>query len=297
MAGSIAAGARWSALRQCLRGSVLVPFAILAAAPASAVQFVEAGSIVAPAGVTQLAYAPAYNVLAIRNSGSAVTTINVATTATGMRLANVAFTDLQLAPDGRHLFVADYGGEGTPAAPSYVHRLDLATMTWEAKSSSIAYHVQPVTDTQVILKSYDQWVSFTNNAWAPGPALQMLSAPTIAPTSATAPGGIVFDGTDVWVTDRANNRLLRLDALGGVLQTVSVGISPREPAFDGANLWVPNAGDSTITVVDARSGALVATIASNPTNRLNAPTSASFDGERIVAFWVGLPGIAKVLRY
>jgi hypothetical protein len=121
----------WTRLFACL--------AVVAAAPASAIQFVEAGSFAAPGGVTQLAYAPAYNLLAIRNGGSGVTTLNVVSGSTALRLANVSFTDLTIAPDGRHIFVADYGGEnigyGTPAAPSYVHRLDAATMTWDAKSA------------------------------------------------------------------------------------------------------------------------------------------------------------------
>ena len=151
-----------------------------------------------------------------------------------------------------------------------------------------------------------------------------------------APAGILFDGTDIWMTDRASNKLYRLDALGGIMQTVNVGTSPREAVYDGANIWVPNVGDNSITVVQASTGAIVATIASNPTNKLNAPTSASFDGERIlvtnttgdsvvafraadlsfianvdveaasgpqgacsdgVNFWVPLPGASKLVRF
>jgi DNA-binding beta-propeller fold protein YncE len=149
------------------------------------------------------------------------------------------------------------------------------------------------------------------------------------------PTGLLFDGTDIWLTDRAANKLHRLDAFGGILQSVSVGVSPRQPVFDGANLWVPNAGDDSITVVQASTGAIVATIAANPTNQLSAPTSAAFDGERVlvtntsgnsvtifrasdfavlstvdtgpltapqgacsdgIGFWVLLPGTSSVLR-
>jgi DNA-binding beta-propeller fold protein YncE len=170
--------------------------------------------------------------------------------------------------------------------------------------------------------------------------IPLTAAPPYAnstvPAAITAPGGILFDGLDIWVTDRATNRLLRLDASGGIMQSIGVGISPREAVFDGANIWVPNAGDNSISVVAARTGALVTTIKSNPTNRLDAPTSASFDGERIlvantsgnsvsvfraadlsfvasvdtgaasapqgtcsdgVSFWVGLGGISKLMRY
>jgi hypothetical protein len=154
---------------------------LAAASAAGAVQYVESGSIPAPAGVTQLVYAPGYNLLVARNTGSALTTVNVATNATTLRLANVRFTDIAIAPGGNAIFAADYGGEnigsGSPATTSYVHRLDPATMTWETESAYIAYHVQPVSDAQVLLKSIDQWVSFTNNAWSPGPALTVLNSP------------------------------------------------------------------------------------------------------------------------
>src|SRR5439155_17244322 len=45
---------------------------------------------------------------------------------------------------------------------------------------------QAVSDTQVILKSIDQWVTFTNNAWGSGNALVPLNTPPNA--SSLGPG-------------------------------------------------------------------------------------------------------------
>jgi YVTN family beta-propeller protein len=45
---------------------------------------------------------------------------------------------------------------------------------------------------------------------------------------------------------------------------------------------VPNQGDSSITVVQASTGNVVATISADASNQLNFPTSASFDGERVL---------------
>jgi hypothetical protein len=100
-------------------------------------------------------------------------------------------------------------------------------------------------------------------------------------TGFTHPIGILYDGTNIWVTDTVAG-LLKLDASGNIVQTVSAG--GLSPAFDGANIWVPagGSGSGTITVVQASSGNIVATIQADATNLLNAPSSVSFDGERIL---------------
>lgn len=96
------------------------------------------------------------------------------------------------------------------------------------------------------------------------------------------PFGIVYDGARIWVTDFAAGTLLRLDATGAVVQTVTVGASPIAPVFDGANIWVPNQGSNSITVVQATTGAVVGTINADAANQLNGPVGASFDGQRIL---------------
>jgi hypothetical protein len=92
-------------------------------------------------------------------------------------------------------------------------------------------------------------------------------------------GGILFDGGNIWVTDFAANTLLKLDGSAGILQTVTVGLSPGSPIFDGTNIWVPNITANSVTVVRASSGAVLQTLTGNG---LNLPTSAAFDGERVL---------------
>jgi hypothetical protein len=96
------------------------------------------------------------------------------------------------------------------------------------------------------------------------------------------PLGILYDGAHIWVTDNGAETLLKLDASGNILQTVTLGQNPQFPAFDGTNIWVPNQGSNSITVVQASSGNVVATINADASNLLNGPTAASFDGERIL---------------
>ena len=95
----------------------------------------------------------------------------------------------------------------------------------------------------------------------------------------TSPGGILFDGSYIWVTDTGDNTLKKLDVDGTILQSVTVGTFPLRPVFDGTNIWVPNANSSTVTVVRASTGAVIATLSGN---NLAGPLEAAFDGERIL---------------
>jgi hypothetical protein len=100
-------------------------------------------------------------------------------------------------------------------------------------------------------------------------------------TGFLAPLGILYDGTNIWVTDHGVG-LLRLDDKGNILQTVSVGNDPDYPVFDGENIWVPNVLDNSITVVQASTGNVVATITADATNLLDHPSGAAFDGQRVL---------------
>ena len=56
-----------------------------------------------------------------------------------------------------------------------------------------------------------------------------------------SPGGITFDGTNIWCANEEDDTVTKLRASDGTLQgTFPVGRSPRFLAFDGANIWVTN---------------------------------------------------------
>ena len=89
----------------------------------------------------------------------------------------------------------------------------------------------------------------------------------------------LYDGTNIWVTDYGAGTLLKLDSVGTILQTVTVGLSPSYAVYDGGNIWVPNSQSNAITVVRASSGAVLATLTGNG---LDFPVAAAFDGERVL---------------
>jgi hypothetical protein len=108
--------------------------------------------------------------------------------------------------------------------------------------------------------------------------LNPLSVNTVTP-GFTQPTGILYDGANMWVTDIGAGKLFKLDANGAIIQTVTVDNNPLNPVFDGTNIWVPNNGSNTVTVVRASTGAVIATLTGNG---LGVPTTAAFDGERIL---------------
>jgi hypothetical protein len=80
---------------------------------------------------------------------------------------------------------------------------------------------------------------------------------TTVTTGFQIPAGGLYDGANIWVTDRLAHTLLKLDSSGAVLQTVTVGSQPEYPVFDGANIWVPNIDSNSVSVVRASSGAVL----------------------------------------
>ena len=108
--------------------------------------------------------------------------------------------------------------------------------------------------------------------------------------------GIVFDGSHMWVTDVNAGTILKLDADGNVIQTVTVGAGPQYPAFDGHNIWVPNSGDDSLTVVRASDGAVLKTFSAGNGNQngLNQPGQAAFDGQRVLV--TNVPGGLSLFR-
>lgn len=97
--------------------------------------------------------------------------------------------------------------------------------------------------------------------------------------------GIVYDGSNMWVTDDTSgavDKLHKLDSGGNILLSVNIGSAPQFPAFDGENIWVPNLSSNTVMVVRAVGGLAGTVLATLSGNGLNTPVSAAFDGERIL---------------
>ena len=178
---STAPGAPRTREKRCkpvLRLAIAALTGPLAALSGHGVVYYEVDSIPAPTSAAQMIYAPAHNKLVLKNSASAVATIDPTTKASTFHLSNARFTDITASASRNFIFVADYGyeniGYSTPNAQNYVHRLDLATGTWGVNTVYIAGNVEPVSDTKFVLKSSDQWVSFTNNLWTAGSAAAQL---------------------------------------------------------------------------------------------------------------------------
>ena len=142
--------------------------------------------------------------------------------------------------------------------------------------------------------AYDGARFFTANSGPPGsvsivtPTSTVPFTVTTVTTGFSSPGGILFDGSNMWVTD---DTLKKLGSDGAILQTVTVGAGPLLPVFDGTNIWVPNGGSASVSVVRSSTGTVLATLTAGG---LVLPTTAVFDGERIL---VTDPGAGRVFLW
>lgn len=122
-------------------------------------------SFKSPGSAHKMVYSSKYNLLFLMNAGSAIKVVDLTTrVAIQTRLATAEFSDIDLSPSGNYLFASDYGGEVTgysePANPSYVHRYNLATRSWEGPSTinEAAWRLEAVDDSRFITLQGDQWV-------------------------------------------------------------------------------------------------------------------------------------------
>jgi len=93
------------------------------------------------------------------------------------------------------------------------------------------------------------------------------------------PCATTFDGSSIWISNKADNTVTKLRASDGtILGTFQVGDGPCRMAFDGANMWVANSFGNNLSKLRASDGQLLATI---PVGR--EPVGLAFDGENM---WV-----------
>lgn len=157
-----------------IASSVLFCFASASATAA----LTEVGSFHVNSNISQMAYSDAFNSIVYKNTASAAGFIDLTTgVQSAKHFSNSWFTDLSLSPDGQYAFVSDYGGEnigyGTPLTQSYVHRLNLSNGSWEVKASDIAGNIEAISSEKFVLKSNDQWISFSMNEWGSNPSQTM----------------------------------------------------------------------------------------------------------------------------
>jgi len=68
----------------------------------------------------------------------------------------------------------------------------------------------------------------------------------------TNPQDIVAGGDSLWVTNRGDDTVSRIDATSNDVQPIRVGALPTNIAVRGRWAWVTNAGDNTVTRIDVR---------------------------------------------
>jgi YVTN family beta-propeller protein len=79
-------------------------------------------------------------------------------------------------------------------------------------------------------------------------------------STSTNPGGMAFDGTNLWVALYGSNAVEKLNVSTGNGTLYPVGTQPRGVAFDGTYIWVTNSGSNTVTKLLASNGFVEGTL-------------------------------------
>ena len=92
-----------------------------------------------------------------------------------------------------------------------------------------------------------------------------------------SPDGLTVDGNFVWVVNRDDESVAKVDARSGeVIATVAVGKKPQKVTAGGGAIWVTNMGDGTVTRIDPATATPTATL---PVGK--APVGIAVSGGRI----------------
>jgi YVTN family beta-propeller protein len=89
------------------------------------------------------------------------------------------------------------------------------------------------------------------------------------------PSAIAAGAGSVWVTNRADGTVTRIDPTTLLATTIPVGHSPEAVAVNAAGVWVANGGDDTLVRVDPETNAVVGTtpVGGGPTAVLATPNA------------------------
>lgn len=83
-------------------------------------------------------------------------------------------------------------------------------------------------------------------------------------TAVTNPGGVALfnEAQEILVTDRATDRVIRVNFIEGLMTTITVGDDPRGVTVDDENglAYVTNAGDHTVSIITLSDNAVATTV-------------------------------------
>jgi YVTN family beta-propeller protein len=153
-------------------------------------------------------------------------------------------------------------GEGSIWAVSYESKL--LTRINPATMAVVGTYGVPAPPVGIAVGGGLVWIAiaFGDNSLRPfDPKTKQLGQP-VSLAGEVALQGVAYGQNSVWVTDKNNNMVYRVDSSTDLLTAqIRVGKGPEEIAADSTAIWVANAVDNTVSRIDPNSSHVVQTIA------------------------------------
>ena len=143
------------------------------------------------------------------------------------------------------------GGRLRPAANAYPKRLLAVTGAAAAVAALLAGGLATLPATLASLQAGPDTVAVIDAG---------RSAVSTVVTGAGRPGGVAYAAGATWITDTADDMLLRVNRAGQVVDRIRVGRGPAGVAAGDGQVWVANQLDGTMSEVNPAAGVVVATI-------------------------------------
>ncbi len=143
------------------------------------------------------------------------------------------------------------GGRLMPAATAHPRRMLAVTGAAAAVAGLLAGGLAILPATRVSLQAGPNTVAVIDGS---------RNAVSAVVAGAGRPGGVAYGADAAWVTDTANDQLLRVDQAAQVVDRIPVGRGPGGVAFGDGEVWVANQLDGTVSEINPAAGTPVATI-------------------------------------
>jgi YVTN family beta-propeller protein len=152
-------------------------------------------------------------------------------------------------------------GEGSIWAVSYESKL--LTRINPATMAVVGTYGVPAPPVGIAVGGGLVWIAiaFGDNSLRPFDPKTNQLGPPVSIAGGVALQGVAYGLNSVWVTDKNNNLVYRVDPSTDLLKAqIGVGKGPEEITADSAAIWVANAVDDTVSRIDPNSSQVVQTI-------------------------------------
>ena len=152
-----------------------------------------------------------------------------------------------IAFDGKYMWITDSPFIGGPGNVS----------RYDASGSVVGSSDPGMSASAIAFDGTHMWVLINSFSGRGVTKINAATGAVVAFYTTGDPASIVFDGTNVWITNVSYVSVTKINVTTGALVNYPTSSYPGSIAFDGTNIWISNAYNN-LTKMDGSTGAIIA---------------------------------------